>query len=144
MKSLFRRLQTTGLLDFAHQPQHDWKQWVLFESFIRIATIYFTLGVVVSTEFGLPCDSPHDWDIDSMLLPATKASWAAENASDWARLTSVSPPHKQLRWKDLLAPASLNDCPVEEWKESSDELGIIVTMTMNLRSQQLRDPIPSS
>lgn len=115
------------------------------ESFIRIATIYFTLNVIVSMEFGLPCNSPDDWNIDSMLLPASKASWAAQGTADWTKFTNGLSPYKQLTWKDLHAPAkALHDCPVEEWKEGSDELGMIVTMVMTLRAQEQRYQSPSS
>ncbi|KAL7800056.1 hypothetical protein V8C37DRAFT_398296 [Trichoderma ceciliae] len=141
--AIFRRLQFDGSLDIAHHAQDGWKQWVFCESFIRIATIYFTLNVVVSMEFGLPCHDPQDWNIDSMPLPATKASWAAENAMDWTKLTSILPSYKQLKWKDLLAPPSLHACPVEMWKESSDELGMIVTMAMTLRAHELQNLLSS-
>lgn len=115
------------------------------ESFIRIATIYFTLNVVVSMEFGLPCNSPQDWNIDSMLLPASKASWAAQDTSDWTKFTNGFQPYKQLMWKDLHTPEkSLHDSLVEEWKEGSDELGMIVTMVMTLRAQEQHYQNPSS
>ncbi|EHK18907.1 uncharacterized protein TRIVIDRAFT_44263 [Trichoderma virens Gv29-8] len=142
--ALFRRLQFERLLDITHHPSDDWRQWVFCESFIRIATIYFTLNVIVSMEFGLPCNSPQDWNIDDMPLPASKASWGAQNTTDWTKFTKVLPPYKQLKWRDLLSPAASNDCPVEEWKESSDELGMVVTMAMTVRAQQLRDRSQSS
>ncbi|UKZ82413.1 hypothetical protein TrVFT333_010201 [Trichoderma virens FT-333] len=142
--ALFRRLQFERLLDITHHPSDDWRQWVFCESFIRIATIYFTLNVIVSMEFGLPCNSPQDWNIDDMPLPASKASWGAQNTTDWTKFTKVLPPYKQLKWRALLSPAASNDCPVEEWKESSDELGMVVTMAMTVRAQQLRDPSQSS
>lgn len=107
---------------------------------MRIAAIFFTLSAVISTDFGLPCNNPKDWQIDGMPVPATKASWAAENASDWMRLL---PPEKDLRWKDLITTASLNDSPVELWKESSDELGMVVMMTMNLVSLLPKYSMPS-
>lgn len=75
-----------------------------------------------------------------MLVPATKASWAATNASDWA---SALPPEKELTWKDLASTASLNDSPVETWRECSDELGMVVMMTMALISQQPNFSMPS-
>ncbi|KAL7910163.1 hypothetical protein GGI35DRAFT_448012 [Trichoderma velutinum] len=143
--AIFRRLQFENLLDLSHHPSGDWKQWVFVESFIRIATIYFTLNVIVSMEFGLPCTSPHDWSMDSMLLPASKASWTAQNTVEWTKFTNSLPPSKQLTWKDLHAPEkALHDCPVEEWKEGSDELGMIVTMAMTLRAQEPRYQSPSS
>ncbi|KAL6901616.1 hypothetical protein GGI43DRAFT_362485 [Trichoderma evansii] len=137
--TIFRHIHTTPLLDSC--PRHDWTQWVLYESFMRVATIYFSLSTVVSTDFGLPCDKPKDWCIDAMPVPATKASWAAVNAADWM---SVLPLEKDLRWRDLIATtASLNDSPVEIWKESSDELGMVVMMTMNLMSQRPQYSMPS-
>ncbi|QYT04447.1 hypothetical protein H0G86_011353 [Trichoderma simmonsii] len=143
--AIYRRLHSESLLDLYHHPSSDWKQWVFVESFIRIATIYFTLNVVVSMEFGLPCNSPDDWNIDSMLLPASKASWAAQDTADWTKFTNGLSPYKQLTWKDLHAPAKpLGDCPIEEWKEGSDELGMIVTMVMTLRAQEQRYQSPSS
>lgn len=114
---------------------------MLYESFMRVATIYFSLSTVVSTEFGLPCDKPKDWRVDATPVPATKASWAAVNASDWM---SALPPEKEVRWGDLIATtAPLNDSPVETWKESSDELGMVVMMTMNLIAQQPQLSRPS-
>ncbi|KAL6697522.1 hypothetical protein J3F84DRAFT_347243 [Trichoderma pleuroticola] len=143
--AIFRRLHSENSLDLSHHPSGDWRQWVFVESFIRIATVYFTLNVIVSMEFGLPCNSPRDWNIDSMLLPASKASWATQNTADWTKSTNGLPPYKQLTWNDLHAPAkALHDCPVEEWKEGSDELGMIVTMVMTLRAQAQRYQSPSS
>ncbi|KAL7930439.1 hypothetical protein V8C35DRAFT_312628 [Trichoderma chlorosporum] len=142
--AIFRRLHSEALLNISQHPCGDWVQWVFCESFIRIATIYFALNMVVSMEFGLPCDSPQDWNTDSMLLPASKASWGAQNAVDWIKFTNLAPTPRQMRWRDLLSPITLPNCPVEEWKEGSDELGMIVTMAMTLRAQQLRDQSPSS
>lgn len=138
IKAIFKHLHKTTLLD--SRPRQDWRQWVFFESFMRIACIYFTLSAVVSTHFGLPCDDPKDWNFGSMLVPSTKASWAAANASDWV---GVLPPENELTWKDLASTASLHDSPVETWKESSDELGMVVVMTMVLISQQPRYSMPS-
>jgi hypothetical protein len=138
MQAIFRHLHGTALLD--SRPRQDWRQWVFFESFMRIVCIYFTLSAVVSTHFGLPCDNPKDWSFHSMLVPATKASWAAANASDWV---SALPPEKELTWKDLASAASSNDSPVETWRESSDELGMVVMMTMTLISQQPNFSMPS-
>lgn len=128
-------------MDVSQHPLDDWKQWVLCESFVRVATIYFTLNVVISMEIGLPCNSPLDWDTEGMLLPASKASWSAQNIDDWRKRTSTLLPYKQLKWKDLAAPTSVGDCPVEDWRESSDELGLLVTMAMTLRAQLLQDAI---
>ncbi|KAH8124447.1 hypothetical protein LI328DRAFT_168553 [Trichoderma asperelloides] len=136
--AIFRHLHKTTLLD--SRPRQDFRQWVFFESFTRIACIYFTLSAVVSTNFGLPCDDPKDWNFGSMLVPATKVSWVAANASDWM---SVLPPEKELTWRDLVSAASLDGSPVETWKESSDELGMVVMMTMTLISQQPQYLIPS-
>ncbi|UKZ71915.1 uncharacterized protein TrAtP1_012858 [Trichoderma atroviride] len=136
--AIFRHLHSTALLD--SRPRQDWRQWVFFESFMRIACIYFTLSAVVSTHFGLPCHNPKDWSFHSLPVPATKASWAAANASDWA---SALPPEKELTWKDLTSAASLNDSPVDLWRESSDELGMVVMMTMTLISQQPNYSMPS-
>ncbi|KAH0491801.1 hypothetical protein TgHK011_003209 [Trichoderma gracile] len=139
---IFRRLQLEGTLDVSQHPQEDWKQWVFCESFVRVATIYFALNAVVSMEIGLPCNSPLDWNTEGMLLPASKASWSAQNIEDWKKRTNNLSPYKQLKWKDLLAPPTyIGDCPVEEWRESSDEMGLLVTMTMTLRAQLLREAI---
>ncbi|KAL7818314.1 hypothetical protein V8C26DRAFT_397310 [Trichoderma gracile] len=139
---IFRRLQLEGTLDVSQHPQEDWKQWVFCESFVRVATIYFALNAVISMEIGLPCNSPLDWDTEGMLLPASKASWSAQNIDDWKKRTNALSPYKQLKWKDLLAPpTSIGDCPVEEWRESSDEMGLLVTMAMTLRAQLLREAI---
>ncbi|KAK1244457.1 hypothetical protein MKX07_003256 [Trichoderma sp. CBMAI-0711] len=139
--AIFRRLQVEGTLDVSQHPQGDWKQWVFCETFVRVATVYFTLNAVISMEIGLPCNSPLDWDTEGMLLPASKASWSAQSVDDWKRRTSTLSPYKQLKWKDLLASTSLEDCPVEEWRESSDEMGLLVTMAMTLRAQLLREAV---
>ncbi|KAL6882991.1 hypothetical protein HDV57DRAFT_468589 [Trichoderma longibrachiatum] len=137
--AIFRRLQVEGTLDITHHPQNDWKRWLLCESFVRVATIYFTLNVVLSMEIGLPCNRPLDWNTEGMLLPASKALWSAGNIDDWKKRASYMSPHKQLTWKDLLAPTLTGDCPVEEWRESSDEMGLLVAMAMTLRAQLLRE-----
>ncbi|ETR98605.1 hypothetical protein M419DRAFT_88307 [Trichoderma reesei RUT C-30] len=139
--AIFRRLQVEGTLDVSQHPQGDWKQWVFCESFVRVAAVYFTLNAVISMEIGLPCNSPLDWDTEGMLLPASKASWSAQSVDDWKRRTSTLSSYKQLKWKDLLASTSLEDCPVEEWRESSDEMGLLVTMAMTLRAQLLREAV---
>ncbi|KAL6866845.1 hypothetical protein J3F83DRAFT_131886 [Trichoderma novae-zelandiae] len=137
--AIFRRLQVEGTLDVSQHPQDDWKTWVLCESFVRVATVYFALNAVLSMEIGLPCNSPLDWDTEGMLLPASKASWTAGSIDDWRKLTDTLSSEKQLKWKDLLAPTPFGDCPVEEWRESSDELGLLVAMAMALRAQLVRE-----
>ena len=126
-------------MDVSQHPHEDWKQWVFCESFVRVATIYFTLNAVLSMEIGLPCNSPLDWNTEGMLLPASKASWSAQNIDDWKKRTSTWLPYKQLKWRDLLDPTPFGDSPVDEWRESSDELGLLVTMAMTIRAQLLRE-----
>ncbi|KAK5991200.1 hypothetical protein PT974_09478 [Cladobotryum mycophilum] len=131
---IFRIIQISHLNPIyasGHPP--DWENWIFCESCFRTATVYFILTVFFSMDIGLPCDSPSDWKMDDLPVPATKGLWSAGDAANWARSSSTPYLPRQLKLGDLLPSNRLPQLPIETWKESTDEMGLLVAMAMDLR-----------
>jgi hypothetical protein len=104
-----------------------WEDWILLESSIRTAMVYFLLTLVVSMEYGLPCSDASDWRIEALPVPAAKVSWEADGEDVWRG--SFCSRSRGLVFGDLLDEG----CElIEEWEEGVDEFGVVVGMARGL------------
>ncbi|KAH7305186.1 hypothetical protein B0I35DRAFT_444137 [Stachybotrys elegans] len=118
-------------------PQNDeWEQWIFRESVMRTAMIYFLLDLTVNVDFGLTYDRPTDWHLHDMPLPCTKDLWLAEDMLAWKEKC----PREGYIWSHSLtfghmySHSDIHKRRLQTWQESSDELGLVVTLASQLDS----------
>lgn len=65
------------------RTKQTWEDWIFVESKLRTAAIYFIVTIHFDIEFGLPCNSEHDYELEDVQLPAARTLWEAGDEETW-------------------------------------------------------------
>jgi hypothetical protein len=101
---------------------------------MRTATIYFLLTLVVSMDYGISCTCPTDWCLEDISLPAAKTMWEALDEMLWENSVLSNRPYiHTLTFGDLLkVQESPYQNQIELWYENINELGLLITIAINI------------
>jgi hypothetical protein len=111
-----------------------WAEWVLAESLIRGALIWFLIGLVICIKTGTVCDPSQSYR--GLLLPCSKSLWEASSETAWLQQyesTRLQRANGLVTLGDLIDAQKNSFIPYEarrldEWNASADGLGMLLNM----------------
>ncbi|KAK1722486.1 uncharacterized protein BDZ83DRAFT_582819 [Colletotrichum acutatum] len=127
---------TDTLCSVDSKNSHSWEDWILDESRIRIACVWFLVAQVATVKVGISCSVLDTWR--ELLLPCHKVQWGATTPDSWDEETKAlrSLPRRGkalVYFGELLeshhhANDAVHAETLDRWNSGVDNIGLLLNL----------------